>query len=106
MMNIYRLNKLGYEELEKVTGGSFTSIIRSIGCYMGMCDGNNCALIGLKLSLDKSTRYEKLRCLNCGRMHYHRIDLIYNEKGESSGCWTYSSEAEYNAAVGTDLLTI
>ena len=41
MTNIYRLNRLGEKELEKVVGGSFLSVVRNIGCFMGVCDTGN-----------------------------------------------------------------
>ena len=106
MTNIYRLNKLGEKELDKVVGGSFLSVVRNIGCFMGVCDTGNYLLIGEKANADRTEVYKEYKCMNCGRKYCVRWDLTYDEDGLPSGYQTSISTAKYDSLPYPNLLTI
>ena len=106
MTNIYRLNKLHTEELEKVVGGSFKDIVRRIGCILGTCDYSNCLTVGQKKGVNQfgqQCTYTKYKCLTCGCYHYYRL----TESSPGNG-WvdTISEETYNNAPTSGNMLTI
>ena len=103
---MYAANRLSNRELEKCAGGSFKSVVRDIGCFMGACDTGNFLLIGEKANADRTEVYKLYRCMNCGRRYCVRWDLTYDEDGLPSGGQTGVSTAKYDSLPYPNLLTI
>lgn len=102
MTKIYRSNKLGVKELEKVVGGGFKDCIRDFGCLAGFCDNTGLIKVEKKFSADGKYEYTKLRCSRCGRLQYFR----HFHETANSGYVDGISEQEYNAVRGDNVLVI
>jgi hypothetical protein len=102
MMNIYRLNRLGDEELGKITGGSVTDFFRKIACGLGICDQSAKLLTGQKVTADGSVKYLKYRCLKCGRISCYR-EMPYDDRASAyTSQLVEISEQEYDCAQASD----
>ena len=104
---VYGSKRVSEESLEKVVGGSFTDILRDIGCFMGVCDSNQKILVGMKTNLDRNLVYRKYKCPRCGKLTYSLETITSYGPNGANGYYSAISASRYeNADAPINLLAI